>query len=164
MCSSLKENVIFFFFIIFVFCRYVDSEYVVTTNSYQQIQDQIAGRGNPTGLFSNITTFELFVWIHHFTVLKNVPPDNNMEAGSDFAHEGQGFLTWHRLFILTVERAIQEVTLDYNFAMPYWDWTSNKETCEICTEDLLGVAGENGTVKGKYLNDWHTICNEKETL
>ena len=164
MCSSLKENVIFFFFIIFVFCRYVDSEYVVTTSSYQQIQDQIAGRGDPTGLFSNITTFELFVWIHHFTVLKNVPPDNNMEAGSDFAHEGQGFLTWHRLFILTVERAIQEVTLDYNFAMPYWDWTSNKETCEICTEDLLGVAGENGTVKGKYLNDWHTICNEKETL
>lgn len=92
MCSSLKENVIFFFFIIFVFCRYVDSEYVVTTSSYQQIQDQIAGRGDPTGLFSNITTFELFVWIHHFTVLKNVPPDNNMEAGSDFAHEGQGFL------------------------------------------------------------------------
>ena len=93
-------------------------------------------------------------------MLKNVPPENNMDAGSDFAHEGQGFLTRHRLFILTVERAIQEVTLDYNFAMPYWDWTSNKETCEICTEELLGVVGKSSWTfqKGLFILKVAYLC------
>ena len=36
------------------------------------------------------------------------------------------FLPWHRAFILMYERAVQQLTGNDNFAMPYWDWTSDR--------------------------------------
>lgn len=142
----------------------MDSDYVVSGSSYQEIQERTLVGQDPTSLFQNVTVFDLFVWVHYYAALGPVHADNLTGTVMDFAHEGQGFLTWHRLYLLAIERTIQEVTEDEEFAIPYWDWTVNEDKCEICTEDLLGVTEGDGTVKGKYFNNWSTICTYEDTL
>jgi hypothetical protein len=39
-------------------------------------------------------------------------------------HFGWWFLPWHRAYLAAVESVLQR-TLGPNFALPYWDWTSN---------------------------------------
>jgi tyrosinase len=36
------------------------------------------------------------------------------------------FLPWHRAFILMYERAVRQLTGNNDFALPYWDWTSDR--------------------------------------
>ena len=73
----------------------------------------------------------------------------------DFAHEGQGFPTCHRLYLLAWERALQEMSGDENYAIPFWDWTES-EKCEICSEELLGNTSSNGNVVGKYFEKYES--------
>lgn len=56
----------------------------------------------------------------------------------DFAHSGSGFPTWHRLFVLTLERAIQKELQDEDFALPVWHWVG-ANNCDICTNDYMGA-------------------------
>lgn len=127
----------------------------MSTSSYQKIQEQINEGRDPAALFHNITTYDIFTFLHYYAA---------NGTGIDFAHEGQGFITWHRGYLLAWERTIQKVNQDDEFAIPYWDWTKNKDKCEICTKDLLGVTGQDGIVTGKYFNDWYTICTPEQTL
>lgn len=41
-------------------------------------------------------------------------------------HGNWYFLPWHRAFIEMYERAVADITGHKNFAMPYWDWTSQR--------------------------------------
>jgi len=65
--------------------------------------------------------------------------------------------------MLALERAIQELAEDEDFAVPYRDWTESKGECDICTRDLLGVTEDDGNVTGKYFNDWYVICTAELT-
>ena len=146
--------------VLFIF-RYVDSEYVVTKKPYDEIQNELKAGSDPTGSFLNIKNYDFFVWLHYYAARDTIEPDKKIEI--DFAHDGQGFPSWHRLYMLEWERSIQEQANDTNFTVPYWDWTEKQDKCEICTEDLLGVTAENGTVIGKYFGDWHIICTKNQT-
>ena len=130
----------------------------MTTAFYQEINDAINNGRDPTGLFTDVSIHELFVWLHYYTTKRDtVLPDKTVMPFMDFAHEGQGFPTWHRLYLLTWERALQEMSGDEDYAIPFWDWTES-EKCEICSEELLGKTSSNGDVVGKYFEDWVTIC------
>ena len=66
------------------------------------------------------------------------------------------FLPWHRAFTLMYEQAAQVLTKNPNFAMPYWDWTANREFPEAFADPMykgkpnpLYVANRN-TLTGKY--------------
>ena len=143
--------------------RYVKSDYLVTTAFYQEINDAINNGSDPTGLFTNVSIHELFVWLHYYTTKRDtVLPDKTVIPFMDFAHQGQGFPTWHRLYLLAWERALQEMSGDEDYAIPFWDWTES-EKCEICSEELLGNTSSNGDVVGKYFEDWLTICYPLET-
>ncbi|HEX8803210.1 MAG TPA: tyrosinase family protein [Acidimicrobiales bacterium] len=41
------------------------------------------------------------------------------------AHRGPIFLPWHRMFLRRLEEAIQAVTGDPTFGLPYWDWSAD---------------------------------------
>ena len=143
--------------------RYVDSEYMVTKAPYDEIRNELKAGRDPTHLFLNITNYDFFVWLHYYAARDTILPDNKTFVEIDFAHDGQGFPSWHRLYMLEWERTIQEQANDTNFTVPYWDWTENQDKCEICTEDLLGVTSEDGTVRGKYFDDWQIICTANQT-
>ena len=77
---------------------------------------------------------------------------------SDFAHEGTGFPTWHRLFLLWLEREIQIAIDDHLFRLPYWDWRDPSQQEILFERDRLG-ANVNGSVEGDLFGEnWKTVC------
>ena len=146
--------------------RYYISNYVVTLTPYEEINKTVMAKRDPTALFHNISNYDLFVWMHYYAARDTIKPHNITWKDIDFAHDGQGFPTWHRLYMLAWERTLQEIGNDENFAVPYWDWTGSKTQCDpaICSEELLGVTNQaDGTVKGKYFDNWYVICTSEQT-
>lgn len=82
----------------------------------------------------------------------------------DYAHESVGFLTWHRLLLLTIEREMQVLLNDSSFSIPYWDWTDFEGQTDwntlLFSDDKLGSHDENGTISGSYYSgdNWQTTC------
>jgi tyrosinase len=46
-------------------------------------------------------------------------------GGGNRAHRGPIFLPWHRLYLRRLEEAVQIVSGDDDFALPYWDWSDD---------------------------------------
>ena len=85
----------------------------------------------------------------------------------DYAHEGPGFPTWHRLLLLWLEREIQMVTESHKFRLPFWDWSNPSEREILFQSDRLGenvkktVNGVGVTVvEGDLFTNWKTYCWE----
>jgi len=146
--------------------KFFQSDYVVTSTPYQVIDQTVKDGKDPSSLFHNVSNYDLFTWMHYYAARDTIHPDNKTDAAIDFAHDGQGFPSWHRLYMLAWEKALQEISGDNNFTLPYWDWTTHTEDCDpsICSEDLLGVTQqEDGLVKGKYFNNWYVLCTSEQT-
>ena len=146
--------------------KYFISDYVVTFTTYEEINETVMAARDPRALFYNVSNYDLFAWMHYYSARDTIYPHNITRADIDFAHDGQGFPTWHRLYMLAWERTLQEIGNDEDFALPYWDWTGNAERCDpaICSEELLGVTNQaDGIVKGKYLDNWYVICTREQT-
>ena len=142
--------------------RYVESDYLVSTSIYQEIDDSINNGGDPTRLFTTVSIHDLFVWLHYYAANRETALSDKT-AFMEFAHDGQGFPTWHRLYLLFLERTLQEMSGDDDYTLPFWDWTESGVKCEICSDELLGNVSANGDVVGKYFEDWETICYTPET-
>ncbi len=42
-------------------------------------------------------------------------------------HGNWYFLPWHRAYLLSYERAVRQLTGNNEFALPYWDWTQDRQ-------------------------------------
>jgi tyrosinase len=42
-------------------------------------------------------------------------------------HGNWYFLPWHRAYLLSYERAVRQLTGNNDFALPYWDWTLDRQ-------------------------------------
>ena len=148
--------------------RYAESDFLVTNFSYEKIQNEANAGRDPRDFFMNVKNYDFFVWMHFYAARDTIHPDGHTDADIDFAHDGQGFPTWHRLYMLEWERSIQEIAHDDTFSVPFWDWTEPKDESKIFTNDLLGVTEQSsdkneGNVTGKYFNDWYIICTREQT-
>ncbi|XP_066300029.1 tyrosinase-like [Branchiostoma lanceolatum] len=81
----------------------------------------------------------------------------------DFAHQGAGFLTWHRAYLLEFEQALREVNSDPDWTLPYWDWAAAEDhQCDICTNEYVGANDEDGDLDpGSVFASWWTICEDE---
>ena len=77
----------------------------------------------------------------------------------DYAHQGTGFATWHRLYLLWLEREIQREIGDHEFRIPYWDWRYPDHREELYGTKKLGV-NVDGIVQGDLFDDWKIRCWE----
>jgi hypothetical protein len=88
--------------------------------------DAFAGlRDMPTPYRPDIPMYTTMVAMHVWA-MTGVPQTNHPElAGFDlgYGHGGPAAPTWHRAFSRLMEHALQEVTGDRTFALPYWDWS-----------------------------------------
>ena len=95
----------------------------------------------------------------------------------DYAHESTGFLTWHRQFLLWFEWEVQYMLESmrrddyYVFRIPYWDWRKEEQTDDNSpfksnrlgeTVNNNGLPQVHGDLHSTFLNNWQTICWEKE--
>jgi tyrosinase len=146
---------------------------------------------NGIGLqLQNISTYDLFVYHHYFSkregdinnidVVRQEPTpvcnSNGLDLSDvDFAHEGPSFLTWHRYYLLLVERELGRIAERlgstswnrYTFALPYWDWDDSEAAfADIFSADHFGTFSKPLTIKanvtGLLFNNgrWPTVCDQ----
>lgn len=81
----------------------------------------------------------------------------------DFAHESGGFPTWHRQYLLWLERELQIQTGDDEFSVPYWEWTVEDDRDFLFNDDWLGGIDESeqGAITGYFgsIDTWPIICD-----
>jgi tyrosinase len=84
--------------------------------------------------------------------------DMHVELSLPQAHRAPGFLSWHRAYLLDLERGLQAI--DPSVALPYWRF--DQPAPNIFTRDFFGESDANGTVKfrnGHPLEFWKTDTN-----
>ncbi|XP_075699901.1 tyrosinase-like [Rhinoderma darwinii] len=108
--------------------------------------------------FINATVYDVFAWIHYYS-MKPILKNSTFFSKNSYAHQGPAFPGWHRRLLLFLEREIQELIGDEDFALPYYDW-SHDETCTICTEEMLGSSDLQGNIdQTSYFASWGAICS-----
>ena len=117
----------------------------------------------------NVSTYDMFV-VHHFLATRETDNDDckrvlrNVQI--DFAHNGSTFLTWHRYYLLIVERELRRVAQKIhveNFTLAYWDWTPM--ATNLFTQDLFGSPSYSRSpvnVTGNLFgnNMWPVVCDQ----
>jgi tyrosinase len=72
-----------------------------------------------------LSWWDLLTWWHVAAMNWLTVPTGNR------AHGGPVFAPWHRLFLRRLEEAIQSVTADIAFGLPYWDWAQDGQLSSI---------------------------------
>ncbi|XP_065895941.1 tyrosinase-like [Dysidea avara] len=144
--------------------RSFDSGYMVV------LEEAVPGTTNLS--MTNISLYNLFVWMHHYAAKDSVTLD--LENRLDYAHAGPAFTTWHKYFHVLFEWEMQYMLKsmghrDYHtFRLPYWDWRIDiQRSTGILAEDLFTENRMGATrnvsgfprVFGDIVGDgWDTIC------
>ncbi|XP_070566439.1 tyrosinase-like [Ptychodera flava] len=140
------------------------SDYMIPTTLYNDMDN---GR-NPK--FNEINVYDEFVWMHYFAARRNLVKRRKTKhkdvpsvVQADFAHAGPAFLTWHRAYLLLWERALQKISGDEDFTIPYWDWAGERD-CTVCTDKYVGGSDKKDhTLTGSFSN-WRVLCHDFQEL
>ncbi|XP_040211399.1 tyrosinase-like [Rana temporaria] len=108
--------------------------------------------------FVDASLYNVFAWMHYYS-MKPILINGTFNPHKNFAHQGPIFPGWHRLNLLFLERQIQLMTGDEDFAIPYYDWRGEKN-CSICTDELLGTNDAQGVLSPySHFSFWKAICS-----
>ncbi|XP_031153076.1 tyrosinase [Sander lucioperca] len=138
----------------------ISRDYVISTATRAEM-----GENGENPMFSDINTYDLFVWMHYFVSRDAfLGGPGNVWTDIDFAHESAAFLPWHRVYLLHWENEIRKLTGDFNFTIPYWDWR-DAQSCEVCTDALMGgrsPLNPNLISPASVFSSWKVICTQLE--
>ncbi|XP_075444558.1 tyrosinase-like [Ascaphus truei] len=108
--------------------------------------------------FVDATIYNVFAWIHYYST-KPIMTHSSFDYRHTYAHQGPAFPGWHRLGLLFLERQIQLLNSDEDFALPYYDWRG-EENCSICSNDFMGDNDVEGNLDpSSYFGSWRSICS-----
>jgi Common central domain of tyrosinase len=80
---------------------------------------------------------------------------HRLEIALDQAHGNPGFLSWHRAYLLDLERELQKI--DPSVTLPYWRF--DQPAPNAFTADFMGLPGPGDTVvfsETNLLRQWQT--------
>ncbi|MEQ2207159.1 5,6-dihydroxyindole-2-carboxylic acid oxidase [Xenoophorus captivus] len=116
--------------------RTTHPDLVIATRHYSDI----FGPDGNTVEFENITIYNYFVWSHYYSVSKTFLGAGQASFGGD-------------------------MLLDPSFALPYWNFAIGGNTCDICTDDLMGARSSfdmNSLSPNSVFSQWRVICESVE--
>ncbi|XP_038641681.1 tyrosinase-like [Scyliorhinus canicula] len=124
----------------------VSSRYVIYASSSRQPASPFR--------FQDASLYNVFAWAHYLCA----KPRGDGQPGI-YAHRGPAFPSWHRLYLLSFEREMRNLTGDRDFYLPYWTW-AGQQSCDVCTDNLFGSNDAQGFLNpNSRFRNWLTFCS-----